>query len=96
MLLQSYNLQEIPQMMKARIISVGNSKGIIIPATFLKQLSIQDEVELEVEEGALVVRPVNQARLGWEEQIEKVMKKGRVKKSAPDFFDDENLEEWTW
>jgi antitoxin MazE len=96
MLLQSYNLQEIPQVMKAKIISVGNSKGIIIPATFLKQLSFQEEVELEVEEGALVVRPVNQSRLGWEEQIEKVMKKGPVKKSAPDFFDDEQLEEWTW
>lgn len=82
--------------MKARIISVGNSKGIIIPATFLKQLSFQEEVELEVEEGALIVRPLNQSRLGWEEQIEKVMKKGTVKKSAPDFFDYENLEEWTW
>ena len=96
MLLQSYNLQEIPQVMKARIISVGNSKGIIIPATFLKQLSFEDEVEIEIEEGALVVRPVNQSRLGWEEQIEKVMKKGSVKKTAPDFFDDEHLEEWTW
>jgi antitoxin component of MazEF toxin-antitoxin module len=59
MLLQSYNLQEILQAMKAKIISVGNSKGIIIPATFLKQLSFQEEVELEVEEGASFVPSIN-------------------------------------
>lgn len=96
MLQQSYNLREIDLTMKARIISIGNSKGIIIPSALMKQLSLEEDVEMEVENGALVVRPTKASRAGWEEQIQRAMQKGKSEKALPDFFNDENLEEWTW
>lgn len=96
MLQQSYNLQENACFMKARIIAIGNSKGLIIPATMLKQLALEEDVEIEVEDGALIVRPKKVARVGWEDQIKRAVKQGDNDKSLPDFFADETLEDWTW
>ena len=36
----------------------GNSKGVIIPKPLLAQVGLQDEAEIEVQDGALVLRPV--------------------------------------
>ena len=53
--------------MKADIISIGNSKGIRIPSTIIKQCKIGEHVELEVEEGKIILKPlVEKPREGWE------------------------------
>ena len=44
----------------------GNSKGVIIPKPLLAQVGLQDEAEIEVQDGALVLRPVKAlVRQGW-------------------------------
>ena len=43
--------------LKARVVRVGNSKGIRIPKPVLEQVGLTDEVELSVEKDALIVRP---------------------------------------
>ena len=45
--------------MDANIIKVGNSNGIILPATILKELklSTKSTVRIDVEKGAIVIRP---------------------------------------
>jgi len=52
--------------MKARIVRVGNSHGIRIPKPILEATGLTDEVELEVSEGRLGIRPVRGVREGWE------------------------------
>lgn len=53
--------------MKAKLVSIGNSKGIRIPATILKQCNIEDQVDLEVVQGGIVIRPVeSKTREGWD------------------------------
>jgi antitoxin MazE len=97
MLQHSYNFVERYLVdMKSKIISIGNSKGIIIPSSFLKGLGLTDSVELEVVENTLVIRPVSNARRGWEEQIAQVAKSDKNNDRLPDFFKDENVEDWTW
>lgn len=45
---------------------MGNSQGVLIPKPILAQLGLEDEVEMEVEDNALVIRrPQKQARAGW-------------------------------
>ncbi len=97
MLQHSYNLAErYLRDMKSKIISIGNSKGVIIPSSFMKDLGLTDSVEMEVVENTLVIRPASSARKGWEEQIALAAKADNSKDRLPDFFKDENMEDWTW
>jgi antitoxin MazE len=97
MLQHSYNFAErYLRDMKSKIISIGNSKGVIIPSSFMKDLGLTDSVEMEVVENTLVIRPISSARKGWEEKIAQVAKSDKSNERLPDFFKDENLEDWTW
>ena len=82
--------------MKSKIISIGNSKGVIIPSSFMKDLGLTDSVEMEVVDNTLVIRAVSNARKGWEEQIALVASTDKSNDQLPDFFKDEKLEDWTW
>lgn len=52
--------------MKVPIRRMGNSQGVLIPKPFLAQLGFEDEVEMEIENGTLVLRrPRSAPREGW-------------------------------
>jgi len=53
--------------MKTRIIAIGNSQGIRIPKVLLEQSGLGEEVELEVHEAHIVIRPAARPRQGWDE-----------------------------
>ncbi|MBN1552891.1 AbrB/MazE/SpoVT family DNA-binding domain-containing protein [bacterium] len=52
--------------MIARIVKIGNSRGIRIPKVLLEQSGLHDEVELEVRKNQLVIKPKRNIREGWE------------------------------
>lgn len=56
--------------MKSTLRQIGNSRGIIIPAPLLAECEIQDEIDLTVENGRLVITPVKPARAGWFDHYE--------------------------
>ena len=51
--------------MQTSLRKIGNSRGIIIPAAFIEQLHIENEVELTLEGDMLVLKPVRPPRQGW-------------------------------
>lgn len=54
--------------MKTMIRAVGNSQGVLIPKPILAQVGLEHEVEMTVEDGAIVLRPAkSQPREGWAE-----------------------------
>jgi antitoxin MazE len=53
--------------MKTRIIKIGNSQGIRIPKVLLEQSGLGEEVELEVRDAQIVIRPAERPRQGWDE-----------------------------
>ena len=53
--------------MKTRIIRIGNSQGIRIPKLYLQQSGLGQEVELEVQDSAIVIRSTQHPRQGWVE-----------------------------
>jgi antitoxin MazE len=61
---------------KARIIKMGNSKGVRIPKPILEQLALGEEVELLVQGDQLVIRPGKRPRNGWEEQLKRMAERG--------------------
>lgn len=55
--------------MKAKILRIGNSQGVILPKPLLAQVDLSgNEVEMTVERGAIVLRkPQESVRDGWAE-----------------------------
>ncbi|MEF9384700.1 AbrB/MazE/SpoVT family DNA-binding domain-containing protein [Ralstonia solanacearum species complex bacterium KE056] len=63
--------------MRVTIRRMGNSQGVLIPKPILAQLGLEDEVDMAVEDGALVIRkPEKRAREGWAEASQAVAAAG--------------------
>jgi antitoxin MazE len=62
--------------MKTAVIRIGNSRGIRIPKVLLEQCRLQDDVELEVQDGDLIIRAARRARSGWDEAFQKMSERG--------------------
>ena len=59
-----------------QIVKIGNSQGIRIPKPLLEQVGLNGTVQLEVEAGCLILRPVRVPRQGWEEQFQRMAENG--------------------
>ncbi len=83
--------------MKARVVRIGNSRGLRIPKPLLEQTGLSGEVEIEAEGNRLVVRPARPPRTGWAEAFAAMTDSGddRLVHGAPrpTRFD---REDWTW
>lgn len=81
--------------MLTNIVRIGNSKGIRIPARLLKECQIADQVDLEVEDGKIVIFPVSKPRKNWEASFKQMHQNG-----DDEFVIDEQLglelEDWEW
>lgn len=84
--------------MRANIIRIGNSQGIRIPKVLLEQSRLETEVELEVEDDRIVIRPVSRARSGWEEKFQLMAETGddRMVDEDPGAQTNWDLDEWEW
>jgi antitoxin MazE len=51
--------------MQTSLRKIGNSRGVIIPSAFIEQLHIENEIEMIVKDGALILRPSGTPRKGW-------------------------------
>ena len=82
--------------MKARIVRVGNSRGIRIPKLLLDQAGLAEDVELHAEPGRIIIEAVRQPRAGWAEAARRMAEcgdDGLLDAPTPTRFDDE---EWEW
>ena len=80
--------------MEVSVIKIGNSKGIRLSKTLLDKYNIQDTVEVILEKGQIVIKPLSRPRKGWEKAFKKMAENGDDRLLIKDVFDDENLEEW--
>jgi len=72
--------------MKIAIRRIGNSKGVIIPTAILSQLGLENEADLSVKDGALVIRPPKkEARAGWSEASKQLAVSGDDILVMPEF-----------
>lgn len=53
--------------MKARLVRIGNSRGVRLPKPLIIQAGLTDEVELRVQGGAIVIERTERPRAGWSE-----------------------------
>jgi antitoxin MazE len=81
---------------KARIVRIGNSRGIRVPKILLDQAQLPDEVELHAEPGRLVVQGARRPRMGWAEAARQM-----ARQRHDDLLDEPTAtgfdrDEWEW
>ena len=80
--------------MEVSIIQIGNSKGIRFSKTIIEKYNLKDKVDLILEAGQIIIKPLTKPRKGWEEAFKEMSKQGDDRLLFNDVFEDENFEEW--
>jgi len=81
--------------MELPVIKIGNSKGFRLSKTLLEKYNIKDKVELILEKGQIVIKPISSPRKGWEKAFKEMNENGDDQLLFNDVFENENLEEWS-
>jgi antitoxin MazE len=82
--------------MKARLIRIGNSRGVRLPKPLIEEAGLQDEVEVRVREGAVVITSRAKPRAGWAEAAQKLRSRNGdrlLDEPTATRFDEK---EWRW
>lgn len=80
--------------MEVSIIKIGNSKGLRLNKSILERYNITDKIELILEKGQIILRPISEPRKGWEKAFQKMHENGDDQLLIDDVFEDENFDEW--
>lgn len=79
--------------MQAKIIRIGNSKGLRLSKTILDKYDIHESVELVLKDDFIELRPIAEPRKGWDEKFKEMNERGDDELLIDDIFLDEDLEE---
>lgn len=80
--------------MEKAIIKIGNSKGLRLSKTVLEKYNIKDKVEMILEKGHIVIKPIHSPRKNWEKAFKEMRDNNDDQLLFYDVFEDENFEEW--
>jgi antitoxin MazE len=80
--------------MEVSVVKIGNSRGIRFSKTILERYNIRDSVNLILEKGHIIIKPVTRPRKGWEKAFKEMHDNQDDRLLMPDIFDDEISEEW--
>jgi len=78
---------------RAKLIKIGNSRGVRLAKPLLEVAGLADEVEIEAAPGVLTIRPSAHPRAGWAEAASSFEPEGLLDEMSATRFDDEK---WTW
>jgi len=82
--------------MLASVVQIGDSRGIKLPKTILRELNIEDEVEIVVYNDELIIKSAERnPRQGWSEAFAKMSETQEDKLLLPDNIDSAAFE-WVW
>jgi antitoxin MazE len=82
--------------MKAKLIQIGNSRGVRLPKPLIKEAGLNNEVDINLRNGEIVIRPMRKIRSGWKEAAKQLHERkgdGLVSDEIPTRFD---RTEWEW
>jgi antitoxin MazE len=80
--------------MEVSVVKIGNSRGIRFSKTILERYNIRDTVEMILDKGHIIIKPLAKPRKGWDKAFIEMHANGDDKLIIPDIFEEENLEEW--
>ncbi len=78
--------------MKASIIKIGNSRGLRLNKAILERYNIRDTVELILEKGRIILKPIEQPRKGWGDAFRRMHAHQDDSLLIDDVFEDESFD----
>lgn len=79
--------------MRARLVKIGNSRGLRLAKPLLEQAGLSEEVDIQVAPGLLTIRPVTRPREGWADAAAAAPPQGLLDAPSATRFDGD---EWSW
>ena len=64
------------KLIRTHLITIGDSQAVLLPSAILEHINITGELELEVQDNQLIIRPATHARAGWAEQFQRMAANG--------------------
>ena len=94
-----YSVQRIDEhlfdnVMEVSVVKIGNSRGIRFSKTIIERYNIRDTVEMILDKGHIIIKPLSRPRKGWDKAFIEMHANGDDRLIMPDIFEEENLEEW--
>jgi len=84
------------KLMKATLRKMGNSQGVLIPKAIISQLGIGEDMDMTVENDAIVLRKADKpVRDGWLDASKQIAAAGDDVLVWPEFGNAEDAE-WVW
>ena len=84
--------------MRTRIVRIGNSRGVRIPKALLEDSGLSGDVDISLQDGAIVINAASRPRQGWEDALRRMallgddeLLDGEV--ATSEAFDEES---WEW
>lgn len=82
--------------MKAHLVQIGNSRGIRLPKPLIEQAGLGDEVELQVQDGSIVISRTDKTRTGWAEAAAALAQNDENALVDPPTSTRFDEDEWEW
>jgi len=79
--------------MKARLVQIGNSRGVRLSKAMLEHAALADDVEIVAEPGTITIRSATPPRAGWAEAAARCPQEAVLDGVSAVDFDDT---EWMW
>lgn len=81
--------------MKAKIVRIGNSRGVRLPKPLIEEAGLGEDVQLKVRAGTIVIAPATGPRAGWAAAAKLLRERqgDALEPSLPSRFD---REDWKW
>lgn len=82
--------------MKARLVRIGNSRGVRLPKPLIEEAGLIEDVELQVQEGKIIISRVSRVRERWAQAAKKLANREEdrlLDEPTATHFD---IEEWDW
>ncbi len=82
--------------MKTKLVRIGNSRGVRIPKPLIEQAGLGEDVQIDLTEEGILIRPRSRPRAGWAEAARELEERGEgglIDEPTPTEFDET---EWSW
>lgn len=76
--------------MVAKIIQIGNSKGLRLSKTILEKYDIGDTVNIKMKDNFIIIEPISKPRTNWAKSFKEMRKNGDDELLIQDIFEEES------
>ncbi len=82
--------------MKARLVRIGNSRGLRLPKALIEQADLGEEVDLQVKDDSIVISRSGAPRRGWAEAAKTLVASGEDELLDEPVLTRFDREDWEW